>query len=62
MKYIVLFCFVLVTLALRHTHQSQYDIGYDAGYEAALEEAMRNEIDSTTLSQDQIQNEIGYSE
>ena len=31
MKYIVLFCLVLLALGFRHTHKSQYDLGYEAG-------------------------------
>ena len=35
MKYIVLFCLVLLALGFRHSHKSQYDLGYEAGLKAA---------------------------
>ena len=31
MKFVILFCLVLLTLGLRSTHKSQYDLGYEAG-------------------------------
>ena len=37
MKLIVLFCLALVTLGLRNTHKSQYDLGYEEGLMDALE-------------------------
>ncbi len=31
MKFIVLFCLVLLAFGMRNTHKSQYDLGYEAG-------------------------------
>ena len=39
MKYIVLFCLVLLALGFRHSHKSQYDLGYEAGLRAADQDA-----------------------
>ena len=38
MKFVILFCLVLLTLGLRSTHKSQYDLGYEAGLEAASQD------------------------
>ena len=38
MKYIVLFCLVLLALGFRHSHKSQYDLGYEAGLRAATQD------------------------
>ena len=38
MKFIVFALMLVITLGLRHTHKSQYDLGYQAGLEAAMAE------------------------
>ena len=39
MKFVVLFCLLLVAFGLRHTHKSQYELGYEAGLRDAAEYA-----------------------
>ena len=38
MKFVILFCLVLLTLGLRSTHKSQYDLGYEAGIQENLKD------------------------
>ena len=37
MKIIIIALILVITLGVRHSHQSQYDLGYEAGVEDAMD-------------------------